>query len=394
MDGASKAKKKRSQGGRPTAWQFFPIYGLRLEEDDGLFGPLWGDATLVSRNKVEALVRQGPGKVHPLLAHGKVSEALDQAAMESIGNTVSLVEIQPEAYIAVRPRNTKEASRRRADRVRALLNATMFLRGMRGIAFCGEAREYAWFLSAGDIVVQHGKPPKASIRPFVNPSIVQRWLSVSKKELRESVKRGTPISIEGTDTWDLHQNRLACRLLTEDKHSKFRERLIGAALLTQDACCTPSEFAKLQMAVTALERLLNTSNYQLLERRAKCFFSGDRPNIRVILEKRNQLTHEGRSEDEQTIMVTAREAVACAWTLFDIAVAFSEHFNGEEFDKYVDALASAYDVDSAVRDLTNDPTYSEHVKVFHESMKGKRARVMHLAVERAMRGKGNDVPEV
>jgi hypothetical protein len=88
-------------------------------------------------------------------------------------------------------------------------------------------------------------------------------------------------------------------------------------------------------------------------------------------------------------METARDAVVCAWTLFDVAAAFSAHFNGEEFDRYVDALASAHDLDSIVGELLKVPMYSEHVKLFHESMKGKRARVMALAAEKAMKAEEN-----
>lgn len=370
----ARGNRKGNRREKPPAWQFFPIYGVRIDDDDGLHAPIWGDATLISRDNLTRLVQHGAEAMHPLLVHGKVSEALDLKELDSIGNMESLVEIVPKSYVAVRHRSSNEASQRRANRVRALLNATLFLRGKRATAFCGDSREYAWFLSAQGILVEPRKKVEASLRPFVNPNIVQRDLHVSKESLRRSVKYGTPIEADGTSTWDIHEKHAVCTLLNSSKQSKFEERLVGAALLTQDAACTPSEFSKLQMAVTAVERVLNTSSYQLLERRARCFVVSERPNIQTILAKRHELTHEGRTGDEQAIADVAQDAVALAWLLFDVATAFSEHFNGEQFDRYVDALAVAHEIDSTVAALLGRSDYSEHVKLLHASLAGKRAR--------------------
>lgn len=64
-----------------------------------------------------------------------------------------------------------------------------------------------------------------------------------------------------------------------------------------------------------------------------------------------------RTQDERHISRTAGSAATCAWTLLDIATAFSSHFNGQQFDKYVDALVTAERLDSTEAELSGDTGY-------------------------------------
>lgn len=374
----SSKKKSGSKGqkGRPnnprtsSTWKLFPLYGLALDDEkDGFNDPLWGDATLVSLTVARERVARGATSDAVLvLTHGRLSEALGE---RTPGNRETLVEFPPEGYVAVRARGDEAAERRRAEKIRAMLTGTRFLRGLRATAFCGNPREYAWYLAPKSLTLGGGAPPSAQIQQIVNPNIVQKPVSVSKQALRNSVRTGAPI-IAG-ESWDLHYQHGICRVLNTLTPSSLEKRIITSALIAQDAACS-SNFAKLQLAVTSYEILFNTKNFTDLEKRVSSFVV-KLPNgltLQDIFKSRHDLTHRARQDNEASIEALSTAAVVVAWTLIDIATAFSEKLTAKQFDEYVDALVRSRELDEVIGRVIGEENYRAHRQLVHEATKEKR----------------------
>lgn len=378
---------KRGKGSKSKTawdWEFFPIYGLSVLADDGLASPLWGDATIVGRDKIVELVKARGASDEPrslaLLTHGRLSDALDQASLAHIGNPESRMEIVPHSYIAVKRRNDIELSARRAEEVRAMMTATMFLRGSKNTAFCGAPHEFAWYVAPRNLTLRRGLPPQASIAPKVNPYIVQKPLQVQKSKLRESVSAGSAVTPE-IPQWDLFAEHPVCLLLNNAKPNRLQLRLIRVARQLQRAACTPSNPIRLQLAVAAWETLFNSDSFPDLQNRMEPFFRDD-TRVEGILKARHALTHESFSPLESDFEKSSGDAVALGWILLDVGVAASENMSASKFDEYTSAQSDALRLDSVIQRLAGIAESSGVLAAFHGKLNGKLGRFTGRAHER------------
>lgn len=337
------------------AWQFFPLYGLSIQEDDGLHAPIFGDATLVSPPFVEQAIRSTGNKPHPLLMGGPLTEALPPEAWKGIGPPREhLTEIAPPTFIAVRRRDDPVSAKRRAEEIRSLLSASMFLRARRSTAFAGEPREVVWYAAAGQTEVGYGRPASAQIKIVMNEHVIHRPLEARKKDLRKSWRTGRLIGNQDDLEWDIHSKHPVLRLLGEQGKGHRPHKLIDAALHLQRTACATSYGVQLRMAVTAFEQLLSTNRFEDLRDRALPFFGGD-PRLDHLLDARHKLTHQFWVPEEDAAKQVARDAIVMAWLLFDIRVGYAESFESEEqYVRFLDAQARAQRLDDALVALTSE----------------------------------------
>ena len=113
-----------------------------------------------------------------------------------------MVEIEPTSYVAVRDRRDPAKNARRAAEIRALLSATLALRGPRLQAVSGDPTNVAWFIAARDAVIEPLKPPKASIAPIFNEHVLLGELKVAQADIRTSLESGKPIPNNQGWHWD------------------------------------------------------------------------------------------------------------------------------------------------------------------------------------------------
>jgi len=355
-------------------WALFPLYGLTISEPNAwIDDPLFKDATLVSREAFQNYLRTRLGdQFHPFLSHGKLSEAVD---ITKVGLPAEqLVEIEPASYIAVRDRGDAGKNARRATEIRALLSATLALRGPRLQTIGGNPAHVTWFIVPRDAVVRASEPPKASIAPAFNEHVLLNKLEVAQRDLRQSFKTGSAIPNNMGWHWDIHSAHPVCQLFISDL-SKFQRRLLNAALQIQEAGCAPTYEAQVQMAVAAFEVLLKPDSFAELRRMLVAFFPGEGQAKRLeqLLTARHRITHEGggRGGDEAA-KESARHGLVYAWSMLDIATAFDSQRLATSFDDYIRVLVSARDLDEKFTRLGEEGGYEavirERIPKFHNRL--------------------------
>ena len=373
---------KRPNKTRP-AWQFFPLYGLSIQEDDGLHAPIFGDATLVSPSFVEQAIRSSGSKPHALLQGGRIADVLPVETLDGLGPPrTHLTEIPPPAFLAVRRRDDLHQAKRRADEIRALLSASMFMRASRLQAFASEPREIAWYAVASGTEVAHGQPTTAQIKVVMNEHVIQNPLEARKKDLRKSWKTGAIIRTRDNLQWDIHREHPVMRLLGEQGKKGRPTRLVDAALHLQRTTCAVSYSIQLRMAVTALEYLLSTNRFEDLRDRALPFFRGD-PRLDRVLEARNELTHQLRVPEEEDVKQVARDAIVFAWLLFDIRVGYADSFDSQDqYDRFLEAQATAQRLDEMLVALADKKNAGAVTKLAASALRERFRCVTTFRVKR------------
>jgi hypothetical protein len=106
----------------------FPLWGLNIVGDDGLDKPIYGDATLVSRDFVVSRASPKPEAAHLLSGGGFRDFLVRTEANLSHVSVDNLVEMAPGSFIAVRRKKDDEAARY-AQSIRAFLSGSYVLTG-------------------------------------------------------------------------------------------------------------------------------------------------------------------------------------------------------------------------------------------------------------------------
>lgn len=328
------------------SWTLFPIYGLKITEPDAwVDDPVFKDATLVSMAAFENHLKERLGdQYHPMLAHGKISEAVD---ISSLGLPMDqLLETRPTSYIAVRSRSDFNKTKRRATEIRALLSATLMLRGLRLQTVAGDPAHVAWFIAPYSAVVNVTEPPNASTTPFFNEHVLLKPLEVAQADLRRSLKDGSKIPNNMGWDWDIHEEHPVCQLFLSNIN-KFQKRLLNAALQLQQAGCAISYENQVQMAVAGFEVMLKSESFDELRNMMQAFFPGEAEVKRIggLITMRHRITHEGAVDDLEKVKVAARDGLILGWTMLDIATAFDSMGLTTTFDDYIRLLIDAHDLD-------------------------------------------------
>jgi hypothetical protein len=358
------------------SWTLFPIYGLTITEPDAwLDDPIFKDATIVSLEALENYLKRRLGDQYtPVLAHGKLSEAVD---VSSIGlPTSQLLELRPSSYIAVRDRQDGK-QRRRAVEIRALLSCTMALRGLRLKTIADDPAHVAWFIAPREAMVHPTNPPSANIAPSFNEHVLLERLEASQADMRQSFRTGSLIPNNRGWEWDIYEKHPVCHLFLSDIN-KFQKRLLNAALQIQEAGCAQPYESQIQMAVAGFEVMLKPASFQELRSMIESFFPGEDQGKRVgaLLSTRHRITHEGgAADDREKVKAVARDGLMLAWTMLDIATAYDKMGLTTPFDDYIRMQVDAMDLDERLSRLGVPTPYKktlyERIPGFHKHMTTK-----------------------
>jgi hypothetical protein len=363
------------------SWQFFPLYGMKITDDDGLTEPLFGDATLIGRDAVVQLVSErsvesGRG----FLLHEPLAELLPDHQWSNVETKVSrdhILEIRPHSYVAVRRQGDSDGGGR-ADRVRAMLTASMFLRARRSTAFARESRQIAWSPSPNLIEIPDDRPVSARLQIVMNEHIINRPLVVTKADLRASWNTGSPIGNQDNLVWDIHRDHPVLKLLAANAKSTPRKRYLrSVALHLSDACCVPMYATQLQMSVTAIERLLGTSTFEELKRRAHAFLVGDtRTMFDGAIDARHKFVHQGVLPEDDELKQNAKNAITLAWLFLDIATAhLALAKSNEQYNLYLESQVALAKLADAMEQLAGEDSAAKIRTVAHDQLPEVRLTV-------------------
>ncbi|MBN2435506.1 MAG: hypothetical protein JXK07_09615 [Spirochaetes bacterium] len=344
MTRKTKKKKRSISSSDRGRWSFFPLYGLIINGDDGLSDPLFGDATLVSRETVVQLVEKENPNAKNILCHGKMTDIAPDLDWSKIPvPKAHLVEIVPHSYIAVKTQSTQNATERRVTMIRVFLSAMMVLRGNLLKVFSGDSMDVAWSMMAGNIQVESGKPASSARIVLTNEKAVVTPLEVSKDALRKSWETGSDIPNQRGIQWDIGKMYPVSRLLTIKHKGKRQNKLANIGVHIVQSCLSRASSAQLAMAVTAYELLMFTHNFKKLKERMTPFFShGNQLDmLSDIFEARHSWTHEGKILSKEMEKTVTMNALMFAWILFDISAAYLEVTESQEqFEHIIDAQVS------------------------------------------------------
>lgn len=350
-----------------STWSFVPLYGLLITDDrDGVESPIFGDATLVSREWYVGEVRKRAADENEAsLLTGPVGDATIDG--QSIPKT-QLVQLVPHSYIAVR-RQPADALQQ-AEKIRALLTATMFLRAgyMAGFAFSAShvtwtAQEHMAFIQpGGQVLVQ---------RAFrTNQHVFSIPLEVDKARIRRSWETGEAMSLSTGDEWDISSAHPVCSLLTSCPRTKRERRLCDLAIHLARTSCTPDPMNRLQMALTGLELALWTTEHKVLKRRAFAVLlkPKDQDRLDEVLLARHDFVHEGKVPPEGKANDLAVTALIFAYSFFDRAVGALDVYPVGGFDDVLDMHVQVKALEDAIEKLHSPDIRSKLSKAIRQAV--------------------------
>lgn len=384
---AERRAESRSTERPASGWRFFPIYGIKVLNDDGLRQPTFGDAAIVDRDSVMAEMIATHGStadLHHFLIHGRLTGTIP---LDNVGVPAEhLFEAQPPSYIAVRPYGGEVAAKRHADLLRAMLTLSMFMRGTRLQAFADEPRQVAWSAAPGRISLDADAPPQSQMHIVLNEHVWHRPLAVTQRALRESWRTGSLIENSESLHWDIHREHPICALLGQVRKGQRQERLADTALHFQRAACTSNYTAQLQMAVTTIERLLYTSDAKKLRQRAHlCLGDGELKNLDAVLTARHEFVHDGKVADDEEVKQLAKRALMLAIVFFDFAVGHLSNFpTAEAYEHFLDLHGDAARLEASLQRLVDREAAASVTKSIREAIK-------HLSPRLTLRMQGPGV---
>ena len=332
----------------PKDWKLFPLYGLLLEADDGLEDPVFGDATLVSREHLVKMLRNSGMKdpVVEMIGQGAWSSFLAEHWDLVPAPREHLFELAPHSLIAVRRKQPDQAERYAAN-VRAFLTAMVFLRGRVDKGFGGRPLDVAWSLEPKLTQLTHlagGGAPQSAFEVQANNHVFMNPVVVRKQELRDSWRTGCVMPLPGGQHWDIHNEAPLIRLMIGPGSAGRRAALRNIAVHLANACCAPRPMEQLHAAISAMEMSLMASSFKELEEFAFSFLprADNRSDFQAVVKARNAFIHEGRVQATEDAKKLARVGLILAYAFLDVAVGFLDSLgNAEKFYRFLRAQADA-----------------------------------------------------
>lgn len=318
------------------------MYGLKISADDGLKEPLFGDATLVGMDAANELFGAA---MNPDGAKYLTQPLIPLVPEAALPPREYLLEVAPDSFIAVRREKEVDAIRRAAE-IRALLTATLVLRGGVLGAFSDRPSSLAW--SFGHTSIERDKMGqlRSDKEIRINEHVMLAPLMLAKSEIRASYEGGIPLGPvpKASAPWDIHRLHPVSRLFADHSiSSKWADRLRGIGCHLTDACCAATYEHQLLMAITCLEGIFcagGNHEKKLLPRlEAYPVQSADQSlAVKKILDARNKYVHQGEPLKEPAKY--ARFALGLAWAFLDIAALFVTHRpKQEQWELHLDMLS-------------------------------------------------------
>lgn len=326
-----------------AGWHLSPLYGLSLEDDDGLDDPIFGDATLVSRDWLVEKCREAgtKGQALEMISQGAWTGFLERWTVPAPRE--HLVELPPHSLVAVRRSDVEQAERYAAS-IRAFLTAMVFLRGRSDKGFASAPFEVSWSIRPKSLRTLSSGAPESAFQVQSNNHVFMTPVSVNKSALRQSWRTGATMPLTADRTWDVDSDTPVARLLTGQGTAGRRGLMRGVGIHLADACCAHRPMEQIHAAISSMEMSLAASSFKELEEVAFAFLprADNRSDFKSIVKARNAFIHEGRMPPNDDARRLARVALLLAYTFFDVSVGYLEAYGDrEKFSRVLRALADS-----------------------------------------------------
>jgi hypothetical protein len=305
-------------------WICYPIWGLEIAEHGfGLEQPIFGDATIIPRSYLQ---KQAPADAisMALFSGGGLRTVLETGTAEMAGPAPveRLIDIPPDAFIAVRRKKPEDALRY-AESIRALLTATAVLTSGQAKGFAMTPLPLHWSAIPSRVQLNRSGQLEVDYKIVASNFIHLTPIRVTHKDLRESWQSGSPVQ----GSWKIHKEDPLSKVLVGDWNSLsgLRKRLRSAASTLARAMESTDATLSTLFATVALELLLKdgSTDFKELEEMAGSIFSGANgaPEISRLFTNRHKIAHEA--------LAPVREAdhsqeIAAAWAIILMGAVASE----------------------------------------------------------------------
>lgn len=317
-------------------WHLYPLWGLELEPNGfGLESPVFGDATLVTRNFVEKQAPSEPS-VAGMFSGGGLRTLLESQGATRAGSAPldRLIDIPPGAFIAVRRRDSA-AAQRYAESLCALLTGTSVLTAGSAKGFAMSPLALQWSAIPAWVRQNTNGELQIDYKVIASSFVHLTPISVSHKQLIDSWEKNVPIGA----SWRIHRDAPLAKALVGDWGSlgPLRRRIRDAAITLTKAMGSPDPALSTLFAAVALEQLLKdgASNFAEVEEMAKSIFSGSRgpDELSRLIGNRHKVAHEARGPENSEDHV--RE-IGATWALFHLAAIAAD--SGLDTAEFLDHL--------------------------------------------------------
>jgi hypothetical protein len=280
-------------------WIFYPLWGLELEENGfGLEKPIFGDATLVTRNFIVARSPSNPIAAN-VLSGGGLKSMLKASGADFAGPAPieRLIDIPPDSFIAVRRANPNDGAKY-AESIRALFTSSAVLTSGVAKGFAMTPLALHWAAIPARVMLDGNGLPQTRYSVAVSNFIHLTPLRVTHKSLREAWQTGT--AIQGT--WRMFKDDVLSKALVGDwsSLSGLRKRIRSCASTLARAMDSSDMTLSTLHAVAALEMLLKDgkADFREMEEMATAIFEGPNgpPEMQRLFRYRHQIAHEAGNE--------------------------------------------------------------------------------------------------
>jgi hypothetical protein len=313
-------------------WKFYPLWGLDVVDDQGLESPIFGDATIVSRQFIAGRASGNRQAAH-LLSGGGFRDFLRQSnAQFTHVSAENLVEMPPGAYIAVRRKKDDEAARY-GQSIRALLTSSFVKTGGQVKGFSMNPWSMHWSAIPNRVWVTADGRTSCEYAISVSNCLHLRPLMITQDDLRASWNSGTPVC----GTWRVsREDALSGALVgTWKSLSPLRQRIRDASIVMSRAMESPDNAILTLFGTVSLEILFGSqAGFQDLEELANSLFSGEQgpDEISNMISNRHQVAHRALSPDTEG---QTRE-VGAGWFLLIAAAEIARYVSS--VDEFIEHL--------------------------------------------------------
>lgn len=311
-------------------WKFFPLYSLKVTDDDGLADPIFTGATIVSPEFMDTYTVKASGQAegHKYFTGKPFASIFPEDSPAFLAAPKAyLFEHAPHSWIAV-SREDQDQAEDCAARILAFLTASMVLRGNVVASFASTARALAWSTATEKVYSRPDGRLECTTKILANNHVLMNPLVVSKAVLRDSYRTGTEMTFQinakhSVRTWDIYKDRPLANICFYPKGETAN--LTTALVHLVRACCAQDVLVQIQMAVTALELIVGTQVFADLKHTAHAFLhtSKDRGKLTDILTARHEWVHQGKRVSYDKAVHTAKEGIHVAYIMLDLFAGFS-----------------------------------------------------------------------
>lgn len=291
-------------------WSFHPLWGLCVTRCEGLADPIFGDATIVSRDFITT--RASPNaQAAALISGGGFKQVLEQSGASRVGSvdTLDLVEKSPGCFIAVNRKKAEDAQRY-AQSIRAFLTGTYVKSGGAAKGFSMDPRSMFWSAIPDRVWQTSDGRMSCNYRVSASNHLHLTPVTSTQEQLRTSWSSAGP----AYGTWSISKSDALADVLIGNLRNKLHMRIRDACIVLSRAMESSDSIALTLFGAVALETLLGGGGFSDMEAMATCLFSGDLgpEEIAALFTDRHKLAHQAivpESDEKKARQIFAAWAV-------------------------------------------------------------------------------------